>query len=869
MDNDTEEKDFAAGGGSTYSPHDSPQNATFSEHQNVRKGHQRLVFTDPAAFRYLEEDPSTIVLERRRRLSGYELYVVEQWACSRVHPTFVITTYTGLEQHSVIVGVLSVPTDEDAWSPRLRVYLKAITKYHARKKETPLGIMMVTNLSGFPSALTIVAVPDGDLKKHREDFIVNENLKRLGCSGRTGLSLSTPVGATQAKFNSLYHISDRIPIYNAVIEMVKLCQVALMLFDKLAPEYADGLLCDVTEQAINDWWAEIGAEYFNVDPSDGILGPTTVAAMLGLLMGARNRLNAYGAPVAKDVFDIVSTKRAIGHFQKSQKLEKRSRRLDLVTLNRIHRVTAKAASGEGWVVPRAVKSTVAELKGKGSNMVNGRETAGIAAVETLDMETFVQLGSGERFKWLWYGKPRKNTNNDMFNSPAGDDGMLFHDIPDGGTQPGENMDTPDDEASLRHVLSDPAYLHSSASQTSLDHSEKDQALRRAVLKNMTGKVTDARSGFGRIRDAVGFRSHRSHQSRHSREMNVVFDRDIKKNQDEVGLEDARDSDIAVDDSQHASTPPESGEQSMAGSVQSSRRGSNLPALPLYGPDERRFGEPTTNLEASDDIDYEQFMKNAPGVRPRVEGREVADESRSGSLSMGDARAIFKMQSSDRKEHYIPPLRTTQSLPKLSPEKNKHWEHRWPRSLSFTTMVDVLAASVPDDLTNHKNNNTTSQPPTSSTTALATQNSLLAHSRTTATHLSSLTTTISPWVTTTLHRVESYDHALSRDNASLDLLYHQHLDAYTSLSSALEELLAEEKAGLGEGGRGLETLGQRVEYELVALEGKVADVEEGVREFERRVKGVEGRVGEVEVVGGGEEGGRGCGWVEWVVGKVGF
>lgn len=147
------------------------------------QSHKRLVFADPAAFRYLEEDPSTTVLERRRRLQGYELYFVEQWICSRVHPTFLIATYTGLEQHSILVGVLSVPTDEDQWSPRLRVYFKALKKFHAREKDTPLGTLMITNLSSFPSALTVILVPDGDARKHREDFFVNENLKRMGCAG--------------------------------------------------------------------------------------------------------------------------------------------------------------------------------------------------------------------------------------------------------------------------------------------------------------------------------------------------------------------------------------------------------------------------------------------------------------------------------------------------------------------------------------------------------------------------------------------------------------------------------------------------------------------------------------------------------------
>ena len=871
MDNETEEKDFAAGGESTYSPNDSPQNASIPDQPKVQKGHQRLVFTDPAAFRYLEEDPSTNVLERKRRLTGYELYVVEQWACSRVHPTFVITTYTGLEQNSVVVGVLSVPTNEDAWSPRLRVYLKAITKYHARKKETPLGIMMVTNLSSFPSALTIIAVPDGDLKKHREDFIVNENLKRLGCSGRMGLTLSAPVGATQAKFSRLYYVSDRIPIYNAVIELVKLCQVALTLFGKLAPEYADGLLCDVTEQAINDWWSEIGTEYFNIDPSDGILGPTTVAAMLGLLMGARNRLNAYGAPVSKDVFDIMNTKRGIGYFQKSQKLE-RSRRLDLPTLNRMHRVTAKAASGEGWMVPRAVKSTVAELKGKGGNMVNGRETAGIAAVETLDMETFVQLGSGERFKWLWYGKPRKNLEHDVFSNPAGDDAMIFNDNQDSvHNRSAKNQEPAEDDASLRQAFSDQIYLQSSASQTSLDHSEKDPALRRAVLKNMSGKVTDARSGLGRIRDAVGLGGHKAHQSRHSKDMNVGSDRDsIKKDQLGTSLEDVREPPgphTATENSQHALTPPDSSEQSVAGSVQSSRRGSTFPenpnALPLYGPEEKERLEEAFHRPSQPSIDVNDIIKNAPGIRPRDEGREIADESRNGSLSINDARAIFKMQSADEKEHYVPPLRTTRSLPKLSEKPAAYWERRWPRSLSFTAMVDVLAASIPDELSSTDPASLKATTFQTSTSTLATEKALETQSRIMASRLQDLQTRIVPFVEAKLSTVSIHDHHLSADQASLDIVHHQKLEEFNALKDAIEALQEEERASLGEGVKDVETLAAKLEYELSALEGKVEDVEVGVREFERMVEGVEARVGELD---DGEEAGRGS-WREWVLRKV--
>lgn len=242
------------------------------------------------------------------------------------------------------MGVLSVPEEEALLSTRLRVYLKAAHQHHARPKATDLGELLITNLSSFPSALTMIPVPNGDLRKHRQLFIVNEDLKRLGCSGRSGLTLTDPTEATQAKFQQLYRTSPQIPFLQSVAELIKLCQVALYMFEKLDHEYIDGLLCDVTETAIDDWWTEVGAEHYNFEPTDGILGPSTVAALLGMLMGARNRLNWYGAPVFKDVFDIESTKRGVAYFQKQQKLKK-TRRLDRQTLFRLHTATAKAAAG--------------------------------------------------------------------------------------------------------------------------------------------------------------------------------------------------------------------------------------------------------------------------------------------------------------------------------------------------------------------------------------------------------------------------------------------------------------------------------------------------------------------------------------------
>ncbi|KAK3068303.1 hypothetical protein LTR53_014246, partial [Teratosphaeriaceae sp. CCFEE 6253] len=410
-------------------------------------GQQRFVLADPVALRYLAEDPATAVLSRRDSLPGYECYIVEQWTTSRSHPTSVITTYTGNPAHVVTVGVLHVPVDETAWSPRLRVYFKALNQYHAKRRDTPLGILMVTNLAGFPSSLTVIPVPDGDLRAHRHDFAVNENLKRLGCSGRVGLTLHAPSPATVAKFHQLYRTSDKNDIYPSVLELVKLCQSALMLFDKLAHDYADGLLCDVTERAITDWWVDIGSEQFNLEPHDGILGPTTVAGLLGLLMGARNRLHAVGAPVGKDPFDVAAMKRGIGSFQKTQRMP-RTRRLDRRTLDRLHKATQKAAAHEGWTMPKVLKNTAAEISGKGGEMladaVGRRDRAGIAEIETCDLDRFVELVFGETCKWLWRGKAMKKHGKDheaqqqqqqrqRMSSVAGqNNGLLFKHDEQGG-----------------------------------------------------------------------------------------------------------------------------------------------------------------------------------------------------------------------------------------------------------------------------------------------------------------------------------------------------------------------------------------------------------------------------------------------------
>lgn len=65
------------------------------------------VFSDPIAFRHLAQEEGTEIVAENVVIAGYQVYIVEQWACSRVHLVFVVTTFTGEESNKVcLLGML-------------------------------------------------------------------------------------------------------------------------------------------------------------------------------------------------------------------------------------------------------------------------------------------------------------------------------------------------------------------------------------------------------------------------------------------------------------------------------------------------------------------------------------------------------------------------------------------------------------------------------------------------------------------------------------------------------------------------------------------------------------------------------------------
>lgn len=767
------------------------------------------------------------------------------------------------------MGILGVPEDEKDWSPRLRVYFKAVQQYHARPKETEAGELMVTNLSSFPSALTVIAIPDGDIRAHRQMFIINEDLKRLGCSGRSGMTLSDPTPATQAKFLQLYKTSDRIPFFQSVLELVKMCQTALCVFGKLEQEYIDGLLCDVTETAINNWWTEIGSEYYNIEPTDGILGPTTVAALLGTLMGARNRLSYFGAPITKDVFDLDNMKKGIGIFQKAYKLE-RTRRLDRKTLLKLHHVTAKAAAGEGgWGVQKAVKSTVAEIGGKRGElvigMVGGKEKAGIGDIETPDFDRFLSLIYGEKPKWLWLGKARRTASEAHEHSILEASSLLFRkDSKEEMSSQTANRRTqslPVDEDVEAKRKEDLSLIYSAqppSSTTSMADSPGDKdAPRKTVFRSVAGKVNDARSGFGRIRDAVGSNL-RGHVNKPSKDegsdapwsatpsvatpaqssaalsssvmVNKAFTWKNKPEEYADAFKKERDAEKAAVAAAHDTSGDGDATVPVAVLGDAVKTPEDMPERKISGgfPPEAEITEIRKELVEKD---------------PSVPGSVVDEADLQGPVLEAERNSNIPVTYL-RRRHSI-------NISSLSHDCCLN-EDRWPRRLSFSDAEEALLrwdsiADVDSDA---------DTPDTFS--ALQQQQAAAELARSLYDRIATLQLDISPWVSSKLSAVETLDDTYARQQESLQNVYYQLSDAYQRLKQSSSEMLTEQRAHLAEAVKDVEVLVAKLEYEINALVSKVKDVEDGVAQFEKQVEDVEARAAELKTVLETET------WLHWAV-----
>ncbi|KAJ7276422.1 hypothetical protein B0H12DRAFT_1318853 [Mycena haematopus] len=152
-----------------------------------------------------------VVAAPRVELEGYQIYAVQKWIVERDRPVTVLTVYTGDPAHKITVTALTPaptlsPADAAAEWDKAILHLRR----DARPKQTPHGVVLATSLAHFRSDYTIVNIPSGDFLQARDQLYANINLLRMGCSGRSALTLEEPSETTKDRFIATYHLPDTI-----------------------------------------------------------------------------------------------------------------------------------------------------------------------------------------------------------------------------------------------------------------------------------------------------------------------------------------------------------------------------------------------------------------------------------------------------------------------------------------------------------------------------------------------------------------------------------------------------------------------------------------------------------------------------------
>lgn len=329
---------------------------------NENKGRDELVtyiFPDFRAVSYFERDiincPEFHSI-KESQTSGIDIYLVEQWALSRKIGS-LIATYSGNNESKVTVLKLTVFKKPLQYYPeKFQEYINELMLNHAKIKpmssdeDRPQELLFLTNPSVLPSNINLLPTQNSKFNEVEENFVVNSNLKRMHCSGRSLFLLKNDVSsACEDKFRNVFRIYNTdMPIKVAIKEIVNLVQTCLFYFALLDVKYCDGLICDRTEESIIEWWNRIGSPRLggDIDENGPLFSPQTVAGIVSLLLSAKLRISMVGGcDVPKDPFEYENFMISIGQLQKQFKFEK-TRRLNLQTLNKLFSVTSSKSLNE-------------------------------------------------------------------------------------------------------------------------------------------------------------------------------------------------------------------------------------------------------------------------------------------------------------------------------------------------------------------------------------------------------------------------------------------------------------------------------------------------------------------------------------------
>ncbi|VEU21643.1 DEKNAAC102560 [Brettanomyces naardenensis] len=358
------------------------------------------------------------------RISGFESYLVEQWVYNRMSKNQIVI-YTGNPADSVVAYRLEMVNDPLLWPASFRHYINDLShSKYSFPTQSEYGTVYVTNVAQLDASLSLVAVPGGNLEAVYFCYIVNHDLKRLGCGSRSATAITVPTKPIEDKFKSTFHIAHQVPLDYAVRELVCVLQTFLYYYGLLLPQYCDGLYCDLTELALSQWWRMISDIRFCTTllkrrPPNCTIA-LSVESVIGVTLFVRTLLDlggsAYMSP--KDPLDSYGFRSSVSLFQKSQKIHRSKSHegfLDHETLIKLFEWGQSMKANQNFAkdltkVKNIVKNTVMDFTSvKAIQSFAGIQTtpskdASRKVINCQDFDQILLLTLGKRLTYLFLGK---------------------------------------------------------------------------------------------------------------------------------------------------------------------------------------------------------------------------------------------------------------------------------------------------------------------------------------------------------------------------------------------------------------------------------------------------------------------------------
>ncbi len=486
------------------------------------------------------------------------------------------------------------------------------------------------------------------------------------------------------------------------------------------------------------------------------------------------------------------------------------------------------------------------------DVVGRRDRAGIAEIETCDMEHFVQLVIGERAKWLWYGKPlKKGAARDALGVPETlDDGrpnatrqLSFKEGEHGGftwtarksVADGLNRKEQDDDAGIPD-----------------EQTAEDEDGIKGVLKRTSG-FKEARSGLGKFKGAVGFghkytsskdESPHTPNSPHSPRVplspvvSTPPPRQSHEHSRRPGMRRSISSPVSSN-GQPQSPVQEHRQRSGAESIPEHKNREALPAYAASYQERHHADQSHESLKAPSFLTADQ--KNGDTM-PADEAAEDATYASVAGSVYNEVNLDEELPSGPETEQDMARLmrRTVSYSRVIDVNLQTKSENAYPRHLSFS-LAESSVLSWESIVS-----------PPSAEAVFEDLAEELQHERFTADELKQLRHLIAELSTNTVAFTQAQLYSLTslitkcdEDQETLESMYRPQLDRTHALRGGTETITRSEKERLEESAKEIETLAAKLDYEVSGLKGKVEDVAVGVEDFAKGVGRVEDRVRELE------------------------